>query len=145
MGTKLNGLFLLLTFGAVCGVGAGIFFGICVALYFATIAPPSFKVLIGYILYASVIGPLIGLVPGLIYGLASYYFIKKWHWAVDGGFYGAVGYLVIITATNTPFSGIGILFCILCGFLVGVFNSAFPTWWGRKVHAEGVELIRQKN
>ena len=139
--SKVNGFLLLLTFGLLCGVIAGILFGLGMGLYLETparaIANPSTFVVF------SVIGAIFGLIPGVLYGLSSYYFTSQSDWMLTGGIYGAVPGFVL-------FFGLGLqwhllLICVSYGALIGFLNRTFPNWWGMRLRAEGIKLLRQKS
>ncbi len=143
MNRLLKGLFLLATFGAVCGTVAGVFFGTCAVFFFVSPVLLPLKEVMIMLLYGWVIGALTGLLPGVLYGLASFNSVKTWHWALDGGFWGGVGFLLITMITDIRFSWAALLICTLCGFFAGMLNGVFSNWWGRKLHAEAVTLLRR--
>ena len=140
--SKVNGLFLLLIFGSACGLLAGALFGSALGLYVQTFPRADYN---GQaLILAAGIGAAFGLVPGVLYGLSSYYFGVPSDWLFTGGVYGAIpGFILIM-----PLGWHGwplILFCASYGVLVGLVNLRFPNWWGMRLRAEGIELLRRKS
>ena len=146
--SKVNGFFLLLTFGLLCGLLIGTVAGICVAMYMLSpslAAGSAIGTHVAILLYGPFVGICLALLPGILYGLTSFYFTKRWHWLTDGAFYGAVGYLIGMSATPQGFVWTALLVCAVCGLLVGVVNLTFPNWWGMRLRAQGIDLLRQKS
>ena len=136
--SKVNGFFLLLIFGLLCGIIAGVLFGLGMALYFEA-SPRDPSVFIAF----SVIGAAFGLLPGVPYGLSSYYFKGRSDWLLTGGVYGAMPGFIL-------FFGLGLewrlfLMCVSYGMFAGLMNLQFPNWWGMRLRAQGIELLRQKS
>jgi hypothetical protein len=150
MFSKVNveGFFLLLAFVLLCAVLIGTVAGICVATFMLTVGfteAPDVSTYPAILLYGPFFGSCLALLPGILYGLASVHFTKRWHWLADGAFYGAVGYVVGMSATPQGFVWPALLVCAGCGLLVGAFNLRFPHWWGMRLRAKGIELLRPKS
>lgn len=146
--SKVNGFFLLLTFGLLCAIVIGTIVGLCVATFMLSpslAAGSNVVTHFAILLYGPFVGICLALLPGILYGLASFYFTKRWHWLVDGAFYGAIGYLIAMSVTPQGFVWIALLVCAGCGSLVGIINLTFPNWWGMRLRAQGIELLRQKS
>ncbi|TAE33903.1 MAG: hypothetical protein EAZ91_00895 [Cytophagales bacterium] len=130
--SRLNGFWLLLSFGLLCGLLAGSVFGFGVVLTLATaFNPPAILVFVG-------LGAVFGGIHGVVYGLSSYYIKTKTHWRVAGVIAGALPSFIIISL----FGWYALLFCVFYGLLVSEVNIAFPSWWGMRLRAEGIDLLR---
>lgn len=137
--SKVNGFFLLLNFGLVCGLTAGALFGFGLALYLGITSRVSD--FIPALFVFSGIGAAYGLVPGILYGLSSYYFKNQFDWLLAGAVYGAIPSFTLVML----FGWYLLLICMSYGVLVGFVNRRFPTWWGMRLRAEGIELLSRNN
>ncbi|WP_461049770.1 hypothetical protein [Spirosoma arcticum] len=146
--SKVNGFFLLVLFGVVCGVVAGAFAGFCVAGLFVMpsllVKPDDIGKFFVLLVYGPVVGIGLAIIPGILFGLTSYFFTKRWHYLFDGGFYGAICYLIYAVNILLWIWPVFIA-CVLYGLFVGFINRTFPNWWGMRLRAEGIELLRQKS
>ena len=139
--SKVNGFLLLLIFGLLCGVIAGALFGLFTFIYWSAVLRSS-DILPALFAFSG-IGAAFGAVPGILYGLSSYYFKQRSDWILTGGVYGAIPGFVL-------YFGLGLewrllLICAGYGALVGFVNIQFPNWWGMRLRAEGIELLRPES
>lgn len=143
--SKVNGFFLLVLFGLLCGVVAGAFAGFCVAGLFVVpslLLKPDVSGFFVLLLYGPFVGVGLAIIPGVLFGLTSYFSTKKWHWLFDGSFYGVICYLIYAINTLVWIWPV-LIACVLYGLLVGFLNRTFPQWWGMRLRAQGIELLRQ--
>jgi vacuolar-type H+-ATPase subunit I/STV1 len=148
---RLQGISHLLVFGVVCSVLSGAFTGVWVgieiliqgAMYHGSSAESGISGAETILLAAGFAGVL-SLPAGFLFGGASFFFRKNWHWLVGGVVCALpiaclVSGLVIDPARKIFwFSS-----CLVAGLFAGLFNVVCPSWWGRSIHTQGVLFLRK--